>query len=157
MIHHHHFLVVCRIIFFCVSIAANHGRTTANEIDWENMMKKELHDKFQQILGQQVEEVMASFGKALERMDDIKKKLTPSWTPSSMNYSSVFPNHHRLHMSHLYNNNNHNNDYLHIVKQPSAERAVCLLHLAKLLVLLLILLWLLLLMRRRMIMWETFE
>ena len=45
-------------------------------------------------------------------------------------------------------------DYLHVAKQPSAERAVFLLCLAKLLVLLLILLFLLLLMRRRMIMWE---
>ena len=59
----------------CVSIAANHGRTTANEIDWENMMKKELHDKFQQMLGQQVEDVMASFGKALERIDDNEKTI----------------------------------------------------------------------------------
>ena len=69
-----------------------------------------------------------------------------------MNCSRVFHHHHRLHLMHLYNNNN--NDYLHIVKQPSTERAVSLLHLAKLLVLLLILLWLLLLMWRRMIMWE---
>ncbi len=26
--HHHHFFVVCRIIFLCVSIAANHARIT---------------------------------------------------------------------------------------------------------------------------------
>ena len=45
-------------------------------------------------------------------------------------------------------------DYLHVGKQPSAERAVSLFSLAKLLVLLFILLWLLLLMWRRMIMWE---
>src|SRR3989337_2495787 len=47
----------------------------ADEIDWENMTKKELHDKFQQMLGQQVEDVMASFGKALERIDDIEKTI----------------------------------------------------------------------------------
>ena len=47
----------------------------ANEIDWENMTNKELHDKFHQILGQQVEDVMASFGKALERMDDTEKTI----------------------------------------------------------------------------------
>ena len=44
-------------------------------IDWENMMNKELHDKVHQKLGQQVEDVMASFGKALERMDDIEKTM----------------------------------------------------------------------------------
>ena len=47
----------------------------ADEIDWENMTKKELHDKFQQMLGQQVEDVMASFRKALERIDDIEKTI----------------------------------------------------------------------------------
>ena len=47
----------------------------ANEIDWENMTNKELRDKFLQMLGQQVEDVMASFGKALERMDDIEKTM----------------------------------------------------------------------------------
>ena len=47
----------------------------ADEIDWENMTNKELHDKFHQMLGQQVEDVMASFGKALERMDDIEKTI----------------------------------------------------------------------------------
>ena len=39
------------------------------------MTKKELHDKFQQMLGQQVEDVMASFGKALERIDDIENTI----------------------------------------------------------------------------------
>ena len=47
----------------------------ADEIDWENMTKKELHDKFQQMLSQQVEDVMATFGKALERIDDIEKTI----------------------------------------------------------------------------------
>ena len=47
----------------------------ADEIDWENMTNKELHDKFHQMLGQQVEDVMASFGKAMEKMDDIEKTI----------------------------------------------------------------------------------
>ena len=47
----------------------------ANEIDWENMTKKELHDKFQQMLSQQVEDVMASVEKALERIVDIEKTI----------------------------------------------------------------------------------
>ena len=45
----------------------------ADEIDWVNMTKKELHDKFQQMLSQQVEDVVATFGKALERIDDVEK------------------------------------------------------------------------------------
>ena len=47
----------------------------ADEIDWENMTNKELHDKFHQMLGQQVEDVMASFGKTMEKMDDIEKSI----------------------------------------------------------------------------------
>ena len=47
----------------------------ADEIDWENMTKKELHDKFQQMLSQQVEDVMASFGKAPKRIDDVEKTI----------------------------------------------------------------------------------
>ena len=47
----------------------------ADETDWENMTNKELHDKFHQMLGQQVEDVMVSFGKAMEKMDDIKKTI----------------------------------------------------------------------------------
>ena len=47
----------------------------ADKIDWENMTNKELHDKFHQMLDQQVEDVMASFGKAMEKMDDIEKSI----------------------------------------------------------------------------------
>ena len=47
----------------------------ADEIDWENMTNNELHDKFHQMLGQQVEDVMASFGKTMEKMDDIDKTI----------------------------------------------------------------------------------
>ena len=39
------------------------------------MTKKELHDKFQQMLSRHVEDVMATFGKALERIDDIEKTI----------------------------------------------------------------------------------
>ena len=47
----------------------------ADEIDWENMTKKELHDKFQQMLSQQVEDIMATSGKPLERIDDVEKTI----------------------------------------------------------------------------------
>ena len=39
------------------------------------MTSKEFHNKFHQMLGQQVEDVMASFGKAMEKMDDIEKTI----------------------------------------------------------------------------------
>ena len=47
----------------------------ADQVDWENMTQKELHDKFQQMLGEQVQDVMSSFGKALKRIDDIEKTI----------------------------------------------------------------------------------
>ena len=46
-----------------------------DETDWENMTNKELRDKFQQMMGQQVEDVMTSFGDALARMDGIEKSI----------------------------------------------------------------------------------
>ena len=39
------------------------------------MTNKAFHDKFHQMLGQQVEDVMASFGKAMKKMDDIEKTI----------------------------------------------------------------------------------
>ena len=47
----------------------------ADEIDQENMTNKDLHDKFHKMLGQQVEDVMASFGKELEKIGDIEKTI----------------------------------------------------------------------------------
>ena len=45
----------------------------ADELDWENMTNKELHDKFQEMLVQKVDDIMDSFGKALAWIDDIEK------------------------------------------------------------------------------------
>ena len=124
----------------------------ADETDRENMTNKELHDKFQQMMSGQVQDVLNRFEEAMEKIDGMEKTFETKLITGLMNCSRVFHHHHPLHLTHLSNNNN--KDYLHIVKQPSAERAVSLLHLAKLLVLLLILLWILLLMRRRMILQE---
>ena len=120
----------------------------ADETDSENMTNKELHDKFQQMMSGQVQDVLNRFEEAMEKIDGMEKTFEIKLDNRFNELLARLPHHHRLHLTHLYNNNN---DYLHIVKQPSAERAVSLLHLAKLLVLLLILMWLLLLMRRRMI------
>ena len=44
-----------------------------DEIDWENMMNKELHDKFQQMTSGQVEDVLNRFEEAMEKIDGIEK------------------------------------------------------------------------------------
>ena len=45
----------------------------ADETDWENMMNKELHDKFQQMMSGQVEDVLNRFEEAMEKIDGIEK------------------------------------------------------------------------------------
>ena len=42
-------------------------------IDWENMTNKELHDKFQQMMSGQVEDVLNRFEEAMEKIDGIEK------------------------------------------------------------------------------------
>ena len=45
----------------------------ANEIDWENLTNKELHDKFQQMMSGQVEDVLNRFKEAMKKIDGIEK------------------------------------------------------------------------------------
>ena len=45
----------------------------ADETDWENMTNKELHDKFQQMMSGQVEDVLNRFEEAMEKIDGIEK------------------------------------------------------------------------------------
>ena len=45
----------------------------ADELDWENMTNKELHDKFQQMMGEQVQDVLNGFGEAMEKLDGFEK------------------------------------------------------------------------------------
>ena len=42
----------------------------ANELDWENMTNKKLHDKFQHMMG---EHVLNKFGEAVNRTDGFEK------------------------------------------------------------------------------------
>ena len=37
----------------------------ADEIDWENLSNKELHDKFQQMMTEQVQDVLNNFEEAM--------------------------------------------------------------------------------------------
>ena len=125
----------------------------ADETDWENLTNKELHDTFQQMMSGQMQDVINRFEEAMEKIDGMEKTFETKLDNKFAELLSRLPPPPRLLLPHLCNNSN-NIDYLHVAKQTSAEQAVFLLRLAKLLVLLLILLWLLLLMRRRMIMWE---
>ena len=45
----------------------------AGQIDWENLTNNELHDKFQQMMSGQVEDVLNRFDKAMEKIDGMKK------------------------------------------------------------------------------------
>ena len=45
----------------------------ADAIDWENMTNKQLHDKFQQMMSGQVQDVLNRFDEAMEKVDGIEK------------------------------------------------------------------------------------
>ena len=45
----------------------------ADETDWENMTNKDLHDKFQQMMSGQVQDVLNRFGEAMEKIDGMEK------------------------------------------------------------------------------------
>ena len=45
----------------------------ADETDWENMTNKELHDKFQQMMSGQVQDVLNRFEEAMEKIDGMEK------------------------------------------------------------------------------------
>ena len=45
----------------------------ADETDWENMTNKELHDKFQQMMSGQVQDVLNRFDEAMEKIDGMEK------------------------------------------------------------------------------------
>src|SRR3954447_298483 len=49
------------------------ARSQADETDWENMTNKALHDKLQQIMSGQVEDVLNRIEEAMEKIDGIEK------------------------------------------------------------------------------------
>jgi len=44
----------------------------ADETDWENMTNKELHDKFQQMMSGQVQDVLNRFEEAMDKIDGME-------------------------------------------------------------------------------------
>ena len=45
----------------------------ADETDWENLTNKQLHDKFQQTMSGQVQDVLNRFEEAMEKIDGMEK------------------------------------------------------------------------------------
>ena len=45
----------------------------ADETGWENLTNKQLHDKFQQMMSGQVQDVLNRFEEAMEKIDGIEK------------------------------------------------------------------------------------
>lgn len=45
----------------------------ADEVDWENLTNKELHDKFQQMMSGQVQDVLNIFEEAMDKIDGMEK------------------------------------------------------------------------------------
>ena len=43
-----------------------------DETDWENLTNKQLHDKFQQMMSGQVQDVLNRFEEAMEKIDGIE-------------------------------------------------------------------------------------
>lgn len=44
-----------------------------DETDWENLTNKELHDKFQQMMSEQVQDVLNTLDEAMEKIDGMEK------------------------------------------------------------------------------------
>ena len=45
----------------------------ADETDWENLTNKQLHDKFQQMMSGQAQDVLNGFDEAMQKIDGIEK------------------------------------------------------------------------------------
>ena len=45
----------------------------ADETDWENLTNKELHDKFQQMMTEQVQDVLNNFEENMEKITGLEK------------------------------------------------------------------------------------
>ena len=49
------------------------ARSQVDETDWENMTNKELHDKFQQMMTEQVQDVLNNFAEAMDKITGFEK------------------------------------------------------------------------------------
>ena len=57
----------------CFSLLLTMVGSQADETDWENLTNKQLHDKFQQMMSGQVQDVLNRFEEAMEKIDGMEK------------------------------------------------------------------------------------
>ena len=63
----------------------------ADETDWENLTNKELHDKFQQMMSGQVQDVLNRFEEAMEKIDGMEKTFETNLDNKFAELLSRFP------------------------------------------------------------------
>ena len=120
----------------------------ADETDWENMTNKELHDKLQQMMNGQVQDVLNRFEEGMGKIDGTKKTLETKLDNKFNELLARLPPPPPAALTQLYNNNNNNNVAFQIKWD---EHNAFPLTLGKILVPLLMLLSLVLLLQR----WRT--
>ena len=63
----------------------------ADETDWENMTNKDLHDKFQQMMSGQVQDVLNRFEEAMKKIDGMEKMFKTKLDNKFAELLSRFP------------------------------------------------------------------
>ena len=63
----------------------------ADETDWENLTNKQLHDKFQQMMSGQVQDVLNRFEEAMEKIDGMEKTFETKLDNKFAELLSRFP------------------------------------------------------------------
>src|SRR6187401_1902197 len=81
-----------------------------DETDWENLMNKELHDKFQQMMSEQVQDVLNRFDEAMEKINGMEKTFETKLDNKFAELLSRFPPPPAAAAVPPHNNNNNNNN-----------------------------------------------
>ena len=63
----------------------------ADEADWENMTNKEVHDKFQQMMSGEVQDVLNRFDEAMDKVDGIEKTFETKLDSKFNELLALFP------------------------------------------------------------------
>ena len=85
-----------------------------DETVWENMTDKELHDKFQQMMSGQVQDVLNRFEEAMEKIDGMEKTFETKLDNKFNELLTRLPPRPPAAPNALSKNNN--NEYLHVAK-----------------------------------------
>ena len=63
----------------------------ADETDWENLTNKQLHDKFQQMMSGQVQDVLNRFDEAMEKIDGMEKTFETKLDSKFNEHCRLYP------------------------------------------------------------------